>query len=79
MPIKNGFDASEEILSLAAREQARLDRVMQSNGMRRAASQEDVNKQSSFCNIVAVTSYTGLDVKDKANRIGIKKVTSKPL
>ena len=74
MPIKNGFDASEEILSLVAREQARIDK-MQGVGVRRVASQEDLNKQNSFCNIVAVTSYTGQDVKDKANRIGIKKVT----
>ena len=43
MPIKNGFDASEEILSLVAREQARIDK-MQGVGVRRVASQEDLNK-----------------------------------
>ena len=78
MPVKDGFVASEEILSLVAREQARLE-GMQGVGVHRAASQNVVDIQSSFCNIVAVTSYTGQDVKDKASRIGIKKVTFKPL
>lgn len=71
MPVKNGFEASEEILKLAAREEARIEEL---NGyaIRISASHEAANLHSGFCNIVAVTSYTGDDVKEKAHRFGIK-------
>ena len=47
--------------------------------MRRVASVEGCNLGNNKCTIVAVTSYTGKDVKEKALGIGIKKVINKPL
>ena len=47
MPVKDGYQATEEILQLMQIHGLQEDRV------------EEVDK---FCNIVALTSYTGADV-----------------
>ena len=67
MPVKNGYEATEEILKMADREQV----------LRRNASADRAN--SNFCTIIALTSYTTNDVEVRCLNLGMKRVIFKPI
>lgn len=63
MPIKDGYQATQEILS-----------IMKAHGL-----QEDPIKEvDKFCNVIALTSYTGVDVEEKCLKVNMKEVFNKP-
>jgi len=67
MPIKDGYEATREILKMVEREQQ----------LRRNVSADNAN--SNCCTIVALTSYTTSDVEERCLGLGMKRVIFKPL
>ena len=70
MPIKDGYQATEEILKMVEAEERRI-KVLKNISADGA--------DSKFCSIVALTSYTTNDVEARCLKIGMKRVIFKPL
>ena len=70
MPIKDGYQATEEILKMVEQEEKSLR-------LRQNISADGAN--SNFCTIIALTSYTTSDVEARCLNLGMKRVIFKPL
>ena len=70
MPVKDGYQATEAILNMAKQEEQRLN--LNDNN---PADEID----SSFCTVIALTSYTTSDVETRCLNLGMKRVIGKPL
>ena len=70
MPVKDGYQATEEILEMVDEEEKRLR-------LSRNISADDANVN--FCTIVALTSYTTKDVEERCLKLGMKRMLYKPL
>lgn len=64
MPVMDGYEATKQILAMC------------DNELRK---HKTIPGESSFCNIVALTSYTSKEVEEKCIKIGMKKVIPKPI
>lgn len=70
MPVKDGYQATQEILKMVEKEQSRL-------GLARNNSADGVDQD--FCSIVALTSYTTSEVEERCLKLGMKRVIFKPI
>ena len=76
MPVMDGIKSTEKILKYAMKHKYQ-DKIEQKGYLEELG--KTWMKPDSFCNIVALTSYTATVIEEKIYKKGMKKMISKPL